>query len=320
MRAPAVIEQSAASALAPRDEIVAGLRADPARIEPKFFYDRLGSRLFEAITALPEYYLTRAEAAILDADGAQIATAALAALGPDFTLIDLGAGSGAKAARLFGLLRPARYVAVDIAAESLRESLARLQADFPSLPMTGLALDFSTALRLPDELRAGPALVLFAGSSIGNFAPEAAQRLLRQAREAAAGGALLIGVDLLKDTVPLELAYDDALGVTAAFNLNVLRHLNRLAGTDFDVRHWRHVALFDRRASRIEMHLQAQHDVVVRWRGGERRFAAGERIHTENSYKWTVPGFDALLRAAGFAAPSYWTDRAGAFAVFLARG
>lgn len=308
-----------AAVRSPRDEIVAGLRSEPARIEPKFFYDVLGSRLFEAITALPEYYLTRAEAAIFDARGAQIASAARAALGPDFTLIDLGAGSGAKAARLFRLLRPARYVAVDIALDFLRESLVRLQTDFPSLPMTGVVLDFSAALRLPDELRTGPALVFFAGSTIGNFAPADAQRLLREALATAAGGALLIGVDLVKDAAPLEAAYDDALGVTAAFNLNVLRHVNRLAGTDFDVRDWRHVAFFDARASAIEMHLQAQRDLVVRWRDGERRFAAGERIGTEHSYKWTVPGFAALLRAAGFAATRRWTDPAGAFAVFLAR-
>ncbi len=320
MRAPLVIESPPAAAVAPRDAIVAGLRGEPARIEPKYFYDDLGSRLFEAITALPEYYLTRAEAAIFDTHGAAIAQAARDWLGADFGLVDLGAGSGAKAARLLGLLNPARYVAVDIAAAFLRVSLARLQADFPALPMTGLALDFSTGLRLPDELRAGPALVYFAGSSIGNFAPSDAQRLLHEARAAAAGGALLIGVDLVKDGALLHAAYDDALGVTAAFNLNVLRHINRLAGTDFDLRDWRHVALFDARESRIEMHLQAQRELVVRWPGGQRRFAAGARIHTENSYKWTVPGFDALLGAAGFAATRYWTDPAGAFAVFLARG
>lgn len=320
MRAPRVVEQPPSAAQPPRGEIVAGLLERPARIEPKYFYDDLGARLFEAITALPEYDLTRAEAAIFAAHGAQIASAAQAAVGPDFALIDLGAGSGAKAARLFGLLRPASYLAVDIAADVLRQSLARLQADFPALPMTGLALDFSAGLQIPPDLRTGPALVFFAGSSIGNFAPAQAQRLLGEARAASTGGALLIGVDLVKDAARLEAAYDDALGVTAAFNLNVLRHVNRLAGTDFDVRDWQHVAFFDPRESRIEMHLQARRALVVRWPGGERRFAADERIHTENSYKWTVPGFDALLRAAGFRETRHWCDPADGFAAFLACG
>jgi dimethylhistidine N-methyltransferase len=171
---------------------------------------------------------------------------------------------------------------------------------------------------LPAEVCSGPALVFYPGSSIGNFAPEAALRLLRQAREVAAGGALLIGVDLVKSAALLEAAYDDDLGVTAAFNLNLLKHLNRLLDADFDVRDWRHVALFDAAQSRIEMHLEARCAVQVQWRGGERRFAAGERMHTENSYKWTADDFEALLRDAGFGAVQHWRDERGWFGLFLA--
>jgi len=164
----------------------------------------------------------------------------------------------------------------------------------------------------------GPALVFYPGSSIGNFAPDDALRLLREARELAAGGALLVGVDLIKPRALLEAAYDDALGVTAAFNLNVLRHLNRLLGADFAPRDWRHVALFNAEASRVEMHLEAKSDLQVRWTGGERSFSAGERIHTESSHKWTPASFSALLRDAGCHDIQHWQDERGWFGVFLA--
>ena len=181
--------------------------------------------------------------------------------------------------------------------EFLRQALHVLQREHPAMDLLGVGLDFSTRLALPAEACSGPALVFYPGSSIGNFAPDAALRLLRQARELAAGGALLIGVDLIKPAALLEAAYDDDLGVTAAFNLNLLKHLNRLLGADFAVRDWRHVALFDAAQSRIEMHLKARRALQVRWRGGERAFAAGERMHTENSYKWAAADFEALLRS-----------------------
>jgi dimethylhistidine N-methyltransferase len=186
--------------------------------------------------------------------------------------------------------------------------------------MVGVGLDFSARLSLPEALRDGPAVVFYPGSSIGNFAPEAACRLLREARETAAGGALVIGVDLVKPAEVLEAAYDDPLGVTAAFDLNLLRRLNRLLGADFDVRRWRHVALYDAQASRIEMHLEAREAQTVRWGTAQRRFAAGERIHTEDSYKWSVGAFDALLREAGFGATAHWSDAQRRFAVFVAGG
>jgi dimethylhistidine N-methyltransferase len=301
-------------------EAAAGLQAMPARLSPKFFYDPLGSRLFDAITELAEYYPTRTEAAILEQQGAGIAAAALACSGNAPVLVDLGAGNCAKAARLFGRLAPRRYVAVDISVEFLRHALLSLQREHPSMDLVGVGLDFSERLQLPVGACEGPALVFYPGSSIGNFAPDAALRLLRQARDVACGGALLIGVDLVKPRALLEAAYDDDLGVTAAFNLNLLKHLNRLLGADFEVRDWQHVALFDAQQSRIEMHLQARRALTVRWRGGERAFATGERMHTENSYKWSAAGFEALLRDAGFRTVQRWTDAQGWFGVFVACG
>lgn len=302
------------------DEAAAGLRSAPAWVSPKFFYDALGSRLFDAITELDAYYPTRTEAAILDACGASIAQAVRDAVGDAPVMVDLGAGNCAKAARLFPALAPRRYVAVDISVAFLRQALEALQRAHPAMDLVGVGLDFSTRLALPAGLCDGPALVFYPGSSIGNFAPDDALRLLREARAVAGGGALLIGVDRVKPVEVLQAAYDDDLGVTAAFNLNLLNHLNRLLGADFQVRDWRHMAWFDAAQSRIEMHLEARHDLRVAWRDGQRQFAAGERLHTENSYKWTVPGFEALLRRAGFDTVRHWDDARGWFSVFLASG
>ncbi len=301
-------------------EARAGLLARPAEASPKFFYDALGSRLFDAITALDEYYPTRTEAAILADHEAAISAAVRAHFGPAGlgTLVDLGAGNCAKAARLFTPLAPRRYVAVDISVDFLRQSLASLQREYPALDMVGVGLDFSAQLTLPPGLVTGPALVFYPGSSIGNFHPDAALRLLREARELSQGGALLIGVDLVKPAELLEPAYDDTLGVTSAFNLNLLRHLNRLIGSDFVLRDWRHVAVFNPLASRIEMHLEARSATTVCWPGGERLFAAGERLHTENSYKWLRGDFEAMLRDAGFGRVQHWTDDRGWYGVMLA--
>ena len=300
----------------PAIELAAGLRQAVASVSPKFLYDELGSVLFMAIAELPEYYPSRTEAAILAQHLPEIA----AALPPCRPLVDLGAGDCAKAARLLLPLRVSRYVAVDISQAHLRQAVQALQACHPQLPMVGVDMDFSQQLVLPKNLLNEPALVFYPGSSIGNFAPDAALRLLRQVRTLAAGGALLIGVDRLKPQPLLEAAYDDELGVTAAFNLNLLSHLNRLLGSDFRPRDWRHVALFNRAESRIEMHLEARSATTVCWPGAERRFAAGERIHTENSYKWTAEAFGALLRDAGFSRVQPWTDAQAWFAVCLASG
>jgi L-histidine N-alpha-methyltransferase len=313
-RSPRFIQLHDESAHDLRVELAASLRQAAAAIAPKFFYDALGSRLFDAITELPEYYPTRTEAAILAAHGAAITQS----LGRGRTLIDLGAGNCEKAGRLFDALAPRRYVAVDISVDFLRRAVHALQREHPEMEMLGVGLDFSQSLNLPAEIGRGPRTLFYPGSSIGNFTPMQAQAFLRRARESAPDANLLIGVDLLKDAAVLEAAYDDALGITAAFNLNLLSHVNRLLGSDFALRQWRHVARFDAALSRIEMHLEARQALAVQWPGGQRRFAAGERIHTENSYKYSVEGFDALLRAAGYVHTRCWTDERGWFAVFAA--
>jgi dimethylhistidine N-methyltransferase len=297
-------------------ELGASLGADAPWISPKFLYNALGSKLFEAICELPEYYPTRTEAAIFDLYGAEMARA----IGPGTTLIDLGAGNCAKAARLFPLLHPAQYVAIDISVDFLRESIERLQQRFPHIEMTGLGLDFSSRLELPCVVRREKRLFFYPGSSIGNFTPDEARDFLRRARaECEPDGGLLIGVDLVKDGATLDAAYDDALGVTAAFNLNMLRHVNQLIGADFDVRQWAHRGRFNAAESRVEMHLEAREDLVVHWEGGTRRFARGQRIHTENSYKYRQGAALGLLERAGFNANQVWTDPAGWFAVIHAR-
>jgi L-histidine N-alpha-methyltransferase len=308
-------------------ELAAGLVAQPPHASPKFFYDALGSRLFDAITELAEYYPTRTEATIFAEHGAAMAQQ----VPPGAVLIDLGAGSCAKAVRLFPVLRPAAYVAVDISVDYLRGAMGALQQRHPDLPMLGLGMDFSTQLELPaaagvwltqQGCAAAPRCVFYPGSSIGNFTPAQALDLLRQARAVCAqggpGGGVLIGVDRVKAKAILEPAYDDPLGVTAAFNRNLLLHVNALLGSDFAPARWRHVAFYDEQASRIEMHLASDGDQTVRWPGGERRFADGERLHTENSYKWTPEAFEALLRDAGFGAATHWTDERGWFSVFWA--
>ncbi|MEN3276155.1 MAG: hypothetical protein V7631_1945 [Massilia sp.] len=297
-------------------ELVDGLAAREARISPKFLYDALGSKLFEAICELPEYYPTRTEAALMRRHGAEIARAC----GSGTTLIDLGAGNCAKAASLFPLLSPARYVAVDISTEFVSEALARLRARFPHIAMEALGQDFSSGLRLPAGMPPGRRLFFYPGSSLGNFTPPEARAFLRRLRkEGGTDSALLIGLDLVKDKAVLDAAYDDALGVTAAFNLNVLRHVNRLLGADFDLRGWRHAGFYNEAMGRVEMHLEARNAQRVRWPGGGRDFAAGERIHTENSYKYRPADAITLLEQAGFEATRVWIDSRCPFAVIHAQ-
>jgi dimethylhistidine N-methyltransferase len=297
-----------------RAELLAGLTTPTATIAPKYLYDTLGSRLFAAITELPEYYPTRTEAAIFAKELPDMAEV----LGPVSTLVDLGAGNCEKAARLFSGFQVQRYVAVDISASYLRESLAFLQQQHPAVDMLGIGLDFSQHLKLPAAVGDAPRTLFYPGSSIGNFTPDEALAFLRQAHAECQGGALLIGVDLIKSAAVLEPAYDDPLGVTAAFNRNMLLHLNRLVGSDFDIADWRHVAFFNAAKSRIEMHLEALRETVVHWPHGERRFPRGARMHTENSYKWRIEDFGALLERSGFSRLRHWTDAREWFAVFAA--
>lgn len=313
-RTPRLIQNRVADDSADLAAAKAALLRTPASASPKFFYDRLGSFLFDAITELPEYYPTRTEAAIFAAHGAAMARE----IGAGATLIDLGAGNCAKATRLFPLLEPGQYIAVDISVDYLHDALRRVQREHPALDVVGLGLDFSQTFDLPAALVEQRPVFFYPGSSIGNFTPEEALVFLKRVCAQAGGGGLLIGVDLVKPTPVLQAAYDDALGVTAAFNLNLLRHLNRLIGADFDPRQWQHVGLYNAAQSRVEMHLEARMALTVRWPGGERSFAAGERLHTENSCKYTLDGFAALLAQAGFTKPRHWTDDRGWFAVFWA--
>ncbi|HEU5293932.1 MAG TPA: L-histidine N(alpha)-methyltransferase [Burkholderiaceae bacterium] len=315
MTSPRFVQLHLEDSAALRLELAHGLLGGPPSVSPKFLYDALGSRLFDAITELPEYYPTRVERSIFSRHASTMAAIA----GRGRTLIDLGAGNCKKAARLFDVLAPLRYVAVDISVDYLRESLAGLQRQYPGVEMVGVGADFSTALTLPPEAGRDERLVFYPGSSIGNFTPRDALRFLGQVRAVGgAGGALLIGVDLVKPKRILELAYDDPLQVTAAFNLNLLRRLNSLLGCDACIEDFEHVALFNESESRIEMHLQARRALTLHWPGSERALAAGERIHTENSYKYTAEGFDRLLRDAGYTRTTHWTDERQWFAVFLA--
>jgi dimethylhistidine N-methyltransferase len=297
-------------------ELHAGLRAREAWISPKFLYDALGSKLFEAICELPEYYPTRTEASIFERYGAEIARTA----GPGTTLIDLGAGNCAKAARLFPLLHPRQYVAVDISTEFVADAVERLRQRFPQIAMEAVGLDFSARLELPESVCTGRRLFFYPGSSIGNFTPDEALGFLQRVRaQCGDDGGLLIGIDLAKDGATLDAAYDDALGVTAAFNLNVLRHVNHLLGADFDIRAWRHHGFYNEQRGRVEMHLEARTEQQVRWPGGGRRFAAGESIHTENSYKYRQADAVRLLEQSGFEATRMWTDPRRWFSVIHAQ-
>ncbi|MES2686367.1 MAG: L-histidine N(alpha)-methyltransferase [Pseudomonadota bacterium] len=301
-------------------ELADGLNQVAASVSPKYFYDALGSKLFEAITQLEEYYPTRTEAGIFETAHAQMAGALADAGIRRPCLIDLGAGNCAKACSLIPHLQPRQYVPVDISVDFLRGAAEQVQSTFPALDIVGVGMDFSAGLVLPPEVQADDRVFFYPGSSLGNFAPDQALAFLQRISDPAQGAArgLLLGIDLVKDKTTLEAAYDDALGVTAAFNKNLLRHINRLLGSDFDMRQWRHLALFNEAESRIEMHLQAQKNLSVRWPGGERSFRGGERIHTESSYKYTLASMSALLRRAGFTQINYWTDPKDWFAVFWA--
>ncbi|WP_313078926.1 L-histidine N(alpha)-methyltransferase [Pulveribacter sp.] len=311
---------AAAQPLAPADEraqIIAGLLDEPARISPKYFYDERGSQLFEAITRLPEYYPTRTEQAVLRRHARAIAQA----VGRGGVVIEPGAGSCDKARVLCRLLGATHFVGVDISADYLEGAVARLRAALPGLDARAVGGDITAAIELPGDVPQDRRLVFYPGSSIGNFDPPAALALLRQmhALVQGEGGGLLIGIDLPKDLAVLQAAYDDVAGVTAQFNRNILAHVNRLIGSDFEPGQWRHEAFFNTAASRIEMHLAACGPQQVRWPGGGRSFAAHERIHTENSYKYPLPAFLDLLARAGFRQPQAWTDERGWYALVHAR-
>jgi dimethylhistidine N-methyltransferase len=297
------------------NELLHGLALPQAHISPKFLYDELGSSLFTAITLLEEYYPTRCENEIYSRHAGEIAAHA----GVAQVLIDLGAGDCAKAERLLPYLSPIQYAPIDISTDYLQGAVKRIAGRYPELDIVGVGMDFFHDLALPADIHADQRVFFYPGSSIGNLGPEDAAALLNRIRRQCEGGAIIIGVDLVKPRDILEPAYDDAVGVTAAFNLNLLRHVNRIVRTDFNLSQWQHVACFNEARSRMEMHLCARTDVTLTWPGGQRRFARDERIHTEDSYKYRPQAFKAMLARAGFGQVRYWTDAREWFAVFCAR-
>jgi dimethylhistidine N-methyltransferase len=314
---PRIVHRLRIDARADRAALIAGLRAPRAAIAPKYFYDAAGCVLFAAICELPEYYPTRTEQAIFAVHRAAIA----AAVGEGKQLVDLGAGDCRKAASWFAALRPARYLAVDIAAGEISEALTALAATHPGIELTGIVADFTQGLDVDADLDHRAATFFYPGSSIGNFSHDAARAFIASiARHCAtrAGSGLLIGVDMKKDADRLVAAYDDAQGVTAAFNRNVLNHVNRIADADFDPDAFVHRAIYAPAAGRIEMHLESARAQVVTIDGAPRAFAACERIHTEDSYKYAPDEFAGMLRDAGFARVELWQDPARDFGVFYA--
>lgn len=300
-----------------RRELLDGLCAEPASIPPKFFYDAQGSALYGAICRLEEYYPPRTEAAILE----QHHDAIVAALPRGAQWVDLGCGDGAKAMRWIEPLGVRRYLGVDIAEAWLRDTLQRGARRFPQVGFEGVVTDFTRGLELQPLLDSElPRVFFYPGSSIGNFDPAQAVQLLQAVRRHLRGAdRLFIGVDTPKPLDELIPAYDDALGVTAAFNLNVLRVVNHELGSDFRPRDFLHRALFDELHSRIEMHLVARHDVLVHLaEGRQRAFRAGEAIVTEHSYKHTRERFRGLLAEAGYGEVHDFSDARGAYGVYVA--
>jgi dimethylhistidine N-methyltransferase len=278
------------------EDVFSGLGVSPKALSPKYFYDARGSRLFEAICELPEYYPTRTELALTRDRAGEIATA----VGAGKLLIEFGSGASIKTGLLLDALRPAAYVPVDIAADALKASADRLAAEFPALPVIAVCADYMQPLELPLAGITAGRLIYFPGSTIGNLTPAEALVFLRRARElAGSGGAMLVGVDLKKDPQRLHDAYNDAQGVTAEFNLNLLRRINRELAADFDLDCFRHVAFYNAVAGRIEMHLESLCVQTVTVSGRSFPFAAGERLHTENSCKYSVAEFQRLARSAG---------------------
>ena len=313
IRKPSLTEQDPHLA-ADIAEIHAGLARSPKTLSPKFFYDDRGSRLFDRITELPEYYLTATEIAIMEANVGEIAKL----VGPDASLIEFGSGSSVKTRILLEHLDSlAAYVPVDISRDHLVAAAAELARDFPHIEVLPVAADFTQPFDLPQpKIMPVRNIVYFPGSTIGNFLPNAAHALLEvMYQEAGKDGALLIGVDLEKDRETLERAYNDREGVTAQFNLNMLRRLNAEFDADFDVSRFEHRALYNEEYGRIEMHLVSRSDQTVTVAGVPFTIAKGESIRTEYSHKYTVAAFGEMVARAGFTVKRVWTDERRLFSV-----
>lgn len=297
-------------------EVIAGLRGTPASIPPKFFYDAEGSRLFDAICEAPEYYPTRTELQILQDNAGQIADC----IGGECLLVEPGSGSSEKVRLLLHTLQPHAYLPMDISRDHLLQAAHRLAAEYPWLDIHAACIDFTAPLALPYQPEGVRTVAFFPGSSLGNFEPAAAEHFLRNLRGmVGSDGGLLIGIDLKKEPSVLEAAYNDAAGVTAAFNLNLLNRINRELEGNFCVDDFTHRAFYNAMRGRIEMHLVSRCAQQVKIAGEGFTFAAGDSIHTENSYKYDVDQFRALAGRAGFNAEAVWTDTDALFSVhFLA--
>ncbi len=302
----------AATAERLRGAVLEGLLGTPKRLPSAYLYDTAGSALFESICELPEYYLTRAETEILQRHAPDMARR----IGAGALLVEPGCGSGEKACMLLQHLRePVGFVPIEISTSALEGARRLLRERFPALPVHALQADFTASFTLPEVAAASRPVFFFPGSTLGNFDPANALSLLRRWR--AMGSGALVGVDLRKDPDTLVAAYDDARGVTAAFNLNLLERINREFGADFDPGSFAHEAIWNATESRIEMHLRSRHAQTVRVDGQRLEFRAGETIHTENSYKYTVQGFADLARHAGWTLSGHWTDSGGRFAEYF---
>jgi dimethylhistidine N-methyltransferase len=286
--------------------LLAGLNAIHKQIPCKYFYDAEGSALFEDICALPEYYLARTELALL----ARYADEFAALVGADAELVEFGAGSGRKVRLLLdAVVRPCAYLPIDISSEFLLASVARIDADYPDLIVKPVIADFSRPFVLPPVTRGARRRIgFFPGSTIGNFTPEATLRFLCNAARLFRGGGLLVGVDLVKDPAVLHAAYNDAVGLTAAFNKNLLARADRELGADFDLSRFYHHACYNAPLQRIEMYLVSAARQQARIAGHAISFVEGEAVHTENSYKMTIDGFRSLAVKAGFAPRAMWCD------------
>jgi dimethylhistidine N-methyltransferase len=296
------------------EDVMAGLARPQKELPPKYFYDARGCALFDAICEAPEYYLTRAELALMRASAADMARR----LGPGCVLIEFGSGSARKTRILIEAAAPAVYMPIDIARDQLETVAGDLARDFPGLAVVAVCADYSQPLALPEAGAPGSRrrVIYFPGSTIGNLTPSEAAAFLRNAGSlAGAGGAILIGIDLRKDKARLDAAYNDARGVTAEFNLNLLGRINRELGADFDLAAFRHRAYYDEARGRVEMHLVSVRAQTVSINGRRFRFEPGETIHTENSYKYSVEGFRELCGGAGLAPVECWTDPERLFAV-----
>jgi dimethylhistidine N-methyltransferase len=297
-------------------DVIAGLTHHPKYLSPKYFYDATGSNLFEQITVLPEYYPTRTELEILRERGDEIA----AIVPENAALIEFGAGATTKVRQLLDRCRIETYVPVDISGDFLNEQARDLGRDHPDLKIYPVVADITTPFELPDDAKALPKVGFFPGSTLGNFEPHEACAFLRSARKILGDGALLvIGVDLEKDEAILRAAYNDAAGVTASFNLNLLVRINRELGGNFDLSGFVHHALYNRERHRIEMHLVSRKAQTVRLLGRNITFRMGESIHTENSYKYSMERFGALARGSGWAVKRSWTDKNSMFSVHALR-